>query len=165
MIRNLSVVVPAFSAVSPFDGPPDAFGGSGLGLLLHRTLNVMKVAYSVAVNAGAVGNTALYDDLGNAAVLPPGSVVVRSFSNWTTAALAAGGAATGAFSVATAGAADLLAATAKASLTGLLEGTPTGSAASMIALGAAATGYRIYITIATNALTVGVASLYVFYVF
>jgi hypothetical protein len=162
MIRLLAQV-PIFNSHAPFDGPPDAFAGSGLGTLLHRTLNCMKVLYSFAVNAGAIGNTPLFDDLGNAAVMPPSAVILQSFSNWTTAATSAG-AATGAFSVATASAADLLAATGKASLTGLLAGTPVFTAATAIALGTTSTGYPINITIAAAALTAGVANLYVHFV-
>jgi hypothetical protein len=161
---RLLAQVPVFNSHAPLDGPPDAFAGSGLGTLLHRTLNCMKVLYSFAVNGGALGNTPLYDDLGNAATVPPSSVVVESFSNWTTAATSAGSA-TGAFSVATASAADLLGATGKASLTGLLAGTPVFTAATMIALGTTQLGYTVNITIATSALTAGVANLYVFYVF
>jgi hypothetical protein len=35
---RLVAQVPIFNAHSPFDGPPDAFAGNGIGTLLHRTL-------------------------------------------------------------------------------------------------------------------------------
>jgi hypothetical protein len=105
----------------------------------------------------------LNDDLGNAAIIPPSAVIMESFSNWTTAATS-GGSATAGFSVASASAADLLAATGKSSLTGVLAGTPVFTAATFIALGTTALGYPVNITIATAALTAGVANLYIFYV-
>lgn len=160
---RLIAQVPVFNSHSPFDGPPDSFAGSGLGTLLHRTLNCMKVQYSFAVNGGAVANIPLNDDLGNAAILPPGSIILESFSNWTTAALSAGSATAG-LSVATASAADLLAQTGKSSLTGVLAGTPVFTAATAIALGATALGYQVNISIAVAALTAGVANVYVHFV-
>lgn len=162
MLR-LIAQVPIYNSHAPFDGPPDSFAGNGLGTLLHRTLNVMKVLYSFAANGGALGNTPLNDDLGNAAIIPPSAIIVQSFSNWTTLATSLGSA-TAAFSVATPSAADLLTATAKASLTGVLAGTPVFTAATFIALGTTALGYPINITIATAALTAGVSNLYVHFV-
>lgn len=162
MLR-LTAQVPVYNSHAPFDGPPDAFAGNGLGTVLHRTLNVMKCVYSFAVNGGGVGAIALNDDLGNPAILPPGAIIFESFSNWTTAATS-GGSATGAFSIATSTSADLLAATGKASLTGILAGTPVNTAATAIALGTNALGYQVYFNIATAALTAGVGNVYIWYV-
>lgn len=159
---RLVAQVPIYNSHAPFDGPPDSFAGSGLGTTLHRTLNCMKAAYSFAVNGGAISTINLNDDLGNAAILPPNAVITRSFSNWTTLATSLGSATAALGSGAST--TDLLAATAKASLTGLVEGVPTGTAATMVALGTTALGYQMSITIATAALTAGVANVYVFYV-
>lgn len=150
------------NAAAPFDGPPDAFGGGAIGTAVHRTLNCMKCVYSFAVNGGAVGNIPLSDDLGNLAILPPGAVIVESFSNWTTALTGSNNAA---ISVASAAAADLLVSTAKSSLSGVLAGTPVFTTATMIALGTTATGYQVYLNALTTAITAGVGSVYIFYVF
>lgn len=159
---RLLAQVPIFNAHAPFDGPPDAFGGSGLGTLLHRTLNCLKGVYSFAVQGGAISSINLLDDLGNAAIFPPSAVILESFSNWTTAVTSAGSA-TGAIG---SGAAtnDLLTATGKASLTGLVAGAPVFTAATFVALSTQATGYQMELTVAVAALTAGVANIYAFYV-
>lgn len=158
---RLVAQVPIFNAHSPFDGPPDAFAGNGIGTLLHRTLNVMKAVYSFAVNGGAVLANPLLDDLGNSAILPPGAIIFESFSQWPTAMVGSNNAA---ISVATSTAADLLTSTAKTSLSGLLAGTPVNTVASAIALGATAVGYQIYLNIQTAVATAGIGNIYVWYV-
>lgn len=157
----LTAQVPIYNSHSPFDGPPGLFAGSAIGTLLHRTLNVMKAAYSYAVNGGAVSAIALYDDLGNLAILPPGAIIFESFSYWSTAMVGSNNAA---ISVATSTAADLLTTTAKTSLTAVLAGTPVNTAATAIVLGATALGYQIYLNIQTAVSTAGVGSVYVWYV-
>jgi hypothetical protein len=159
---RLIAQVPIFNSHAPLDGPPDSFGGSGLGTILHRSLNVIKSVYSFAVQGGAIGALSLLDDLGNSAILPPNAIIIRSFSNWTTA-VTSGGSATIALGSGAA-ANDLKAATAISSYTGLLEGIPTGTTAAAIALGTTALGYQTSLTIATAALTAGVGSVYVWYV-
>jgi hypothetical protein len=161
MIRLLSVVT-ALNSHAPTDGPPDAFGGSGLGTLLHRTLTCIKGVYNFANQGGAISSINLLDDLGNACVFPPNALILESFSNWTTAVTSAGSAtvALGSGQSTT----DLLAATAKASLTGLVAGLPVFTAATTIALGTTSTGYQMEATIAVAALTAGVANIYAFYV-
>jgi hypothetical protein len=159
---RLVAQVPIFNSHAPFDGPPDGFAGNGIGTLLHRTLNVMKAVYSFAVQGGAVSTLSLLDDLGNAAVLPPGAVIFESFSNWTTAGATS---ASGTIALGTGAATnDLKTATAAASMTGVVAGIPVCTAASAIVLGSTTTGYQMSLTIATGAITAGVAGIYVWYV-
>lgn len=161
MFQNTTNVA-VYSSHSPFDGPPDAYGGNGLGFLLHRTQNVVKVNYSFAVNGGALGLINLYDDLGNPCILPPSAVITRTFSNWPTALTSLGSATISQGSGAAVN--DLKTATAVASYTGLLEGASTGASSAFVALGSTAAGYRVGITVAVAALTAGVGSIYIYYV-
>ncbi len=161
---RLIAQVPIFNSHAPLDGPPDAFGGNGVGTLLHRTPNLMKAVYSFAVNGGALGNIALNDDLGNAAVLPPNAIITQCVSNWTTAMTGSNNASV---SVATAAAADLISSASKASFTGIYPSsttTPTPQTPSTyIALGTTATGYQIYLNALTSAITAGIGNIYVWY--
>lgn len=132
-----------------------------LGTLLNRTKCAMVATYDFSVNGGAVGTIPLLQDDGNPANLPKGAIVTKAMLNVITAPLS-GGSATIAFGTAiSAATGDLLAATAKASLTtGLHDGIPDGTAANAkgpvpTGSGAFDAGTVITATIAVAALTAG----------
>ncbi len=151
--------VPIYNSHSPFDGPPDGLGGSGLGTLLHRTKGVIKFVYDFAVLGGAISTIPLVDDLGNiGALLPSTAVITRSWVNHITPCTSLGSATV---ALTFASAADVLAATAVASMTGTLEGIQDGTATHFIKLSAV---HTLSAVIAVAALTAGKFNVYLEYV-
>lgn len=130
----------------------------GLGTAVNGCKNLMKCVYDFSVLGGAVGTIGLLDDLGNKAILPANAIITRAFIKGVTA-LTSGGAATVAVEVEAA--ADLRAATAFGSVTGLLEGVPVGSAATMVTLTAQR---QVSAVIAAAALTAGKFNVYLEFV-
>lgn len=133
-----------------------------MGDELAKVKNVIKGRYSFAVQGGAIGSVNLLKDLGDKlsyVVLPLGALVTGSWVDHSTACTS-GGAATVALSTGQA-ANDVLAATAVASMTGLVEGVSTGTAANMKKMTAARTATA---TIAAAALTAGVFNVFLEYV-
>jgi hypothetical protein len=125
---------------------------------LHKTTNVVKAKYSFAVQGGAIGDVTLVDDDGNAVVIPDNALIMQVIVDVLTAPTS-GGSATVALKAQSA--ADLLGATAIASITGVVAGVPVDSAATSIKLTADRT---VKATIATAALTAGVFNVFIRYV-
>lgn len=117
----------------------------------HKHLVV--ATYDFAKHGGAVGDITLDD-----AVLPDNAIITKVFFDVLTAPTS-GGAATVAFKVASAG--DLKAATAIASWTGLVDGVPADTAATMIKLSA---DQLVKATVAVAALTAGKIKVCIEYV-
>lgn len=162
MIHNPASVT-SFNAKSPLES---------LGSELNKTKNCLKCVYDFAVLGGAIGTINLLDDQGNPAILPFGAIVQRSYLSHITAC-ASGGAATVAVSTGL-GAADVLAATAVASMTGILDGISVGTAATfkgpvvtasqMSPNGILSGGSRASIAVAAFALTAGKFNVFLEYV-
>lgn len=144
-----------YNSKAPFD---QAVPG-GLGFDLHKTKGVLKAVWAFAVNGGAIGTMLLFDDQGNPAILPAKTIIQRAYVDCFVA-LTSGGSATIAFNSEAAG--DLLAATAVASMTGLVEGVPTGTAALSKKM---SVQRQIGMTVAVAALTAGQANVFIEYVF
>jgi hypothetical protein len=125
---------------------------------LHKTVNVLKAKYSFAVQGGAIGDIVLLDDDGNPAVLPDDALILQAIVDVITPATS-GGSATVALKAQSA--ADLLGATAVASVTGILAGVPVDTAATSIKLTADRT---VKATVAVAALTAGVFNVFIRYV-
>lgn len=136
-------------------------GSFGLGPVIHKTPNVLKAVYDFSKLGGAIGDIALNDDLGNPAVLPKGAIVKRSYAYVITAVTSAGSATV---ALKAASSADLMAATAKASLTvtTLVEGACDGTVAKMV--GPLAADKQVKVTVAAAALTAGKIQYYIEYV-
>lgn len=111
----------------------------------------VKATYDFTVHGGAVGDIEL--DL----KLPAGAIVYNGFINIVTDPTS-GGSATVAIKIE--GAADLLAATAIASVTGQLDTIPDGTAANVVVLTAER---KLTVTVATAALTAGKMDVYLQY--
>jgi hypothetical protein len=137
----------------------------GLGTILNRTKNMMVVVYDFAVQGGAVGSVNLNDDQGNAAILPQGAIV-QSVAAATVTDVTSPGSPTIALSLNAS--ADLMAATAKTSLTSavLLVGKPLGGASAGLWVGpvSPAAGKRVTADIATTAITAGKVKYFIEYV-
>lgn len=133
----------------------------GLGTVVHKTPCVLKAVMDFAVLGGAVGDLSLVDDQGNPAVLPQGAIVTKVLA-YVVAAVTSGGSATVALKAANA--ADLMTATAKASLSlaAKLDGVPDGTAAN--AVGPLAADTRVKATVGTAALTAGKVQYFIHYV-
>lgn len=129
-----------------------------LGSLLENMGNRLVAKYSFAVQGGAVGDIALVDDQGNPATLPINAVVTDVLVDVITPATS-GGSAT--VAIKSNGAADLLGATAVASITGKLDGIPVSSAATAVKMTAERT---LYATVAVAALTAGKFNVIIDYV-
>lgn len=127
----------------------------GLGTELNGMGNQLKAIYDFSVSGGAIGDIALLDSEGNAATLPSGAIITKVLVDVITAPTSLG-AATVALKAQTA--ADLLAATAKASVTGLLDGVPVATAATSIKLTA---DRQVYATVAVAALTAGKINVFI----
>ncbi len=143
-----------YNVKAPFDQASPA----GLGSDLHRTRNIVKAQYNFAVQGGAIGTIAIPDDFGNAIVIPSAAIIMRTYVDFNVAC--AGATATVAFTSGEA-AGDILAATAVASCTGLVEGTATNAIATAKKMTAAR---GVSIVIATANLTAGAANVFVEYV-
>lgn len=131
----------------------------GLGTELNRCKNVVKCVYDFAVLGGAIGDIPLLDDEGNPAMIPAKAIVTNVLIDTLTAPLS-GGAATVALKLVSA--ADLLGATAKASVTGMLDGIPVNTAATAVKNGASDS--QVKATVGTAALTAGKLNVFVEYV-
>lgn len=128
---------------------------------MHKTQNVLKAIYDFSSLGGALGDISLVDDLGNSAVLPAGAIVMKVLAYVVTGVTSAG-AATVALKAATA--ADLMAATAKATLVAaaLVDGVPVNTAAT--AVGPLAADTQVKVTVGTAALTAGKIQYFIEYV-
>lgn len=130
----------------------------GLGTEVNRCKNMMVCVYDFAVLGGAVGDIGLLDDEGNAAMVPAKAIVTKVLVDTITAPTS-GGLATVALKLVNA--ADLLGATAKASVTGILDGVPAETAATAVKNGAADS--QVKVTVGTAALTAGKLRVFVEY--
>lgn len=130
----------------------------GLGSEINKNKNLMRCIYDFAVNGGAISTINLLDDEGNLAILPKGAIVTRCLVYVATAPVGA----SGTISLDLLTGADLMAATAVASLTlGLLwNGKPVDPAAgaaftTKVGPVTAVNGTQVTATIATTAFTAG----------
>lgn len=142
-----------YESTSPFEE---------LGAQLHRTKNVLKAVYDFAVLGGAVGDIGLLDDDGKAAMIPAKAVVTRAWSETITGVTSLGSATVAGKLV---GAADIQAATAKATLVAgaFVEGVPVGTAATFVKQ-SNAVETQMKATVAVAALTAGKIAYYLEYV-
>jgi hypothetical protein len=152
MISN-STLLAAAIADSPLEG---------LGLEVHRCKNMMKVIYDFSVLGGAIGDIFLLDDQGNKAILPTGAIVTNTVCNVITAVTSAGSATV---ALKLLNSADLMGATAKASLaSGFVAGVPVGTAATWVGPVTAQAGTQVKATVAVAALTAGKLQFFIEYV-
>lgn len=136
----------------------------GLGEAVHKTKNLLKCILDFAVLGGAVGDLLLLDDAGNAAILPKGAIVTRSWANVLTSVTSSGSATVALKLLATA---DLMAATAKASLVSsapFCEAKQDGTAANFVGPVTALPGSQVTATVGTAALTAGKIQYFLEYV-
>ena len=120
--------------------------------LVRSKVGVLQVRLDFNIQGGAVSTINLFDPLedpGTTSALPAKAIIKQVTVNCITPPTS-GGAATVSFGAN--GVADLLAATAVASLTGLVAGIPNGASANMVVLAAKS---PITATIAAAALTAG----------
>lgn len=132
----------------------------GMGTLINQTKNVVRAVWDFAVQGGAVGTVNLLDEQGNAVLLPAGAFITNVVLDVVTPATTG---ASGTGSLGFLSTVDLLAATAAASITGVLAGIPVGTAATWKGPGTAALT-PITFTIATGALTAGKFNAFIEYV-
>ena len=153
--------VTAYNQKAPYDGNAQSAlaGQPALGLDLHKTKNVLKAQFAFSATVAATGTYLLFDDVGNPAVIPAKALIQRAYIDCYTAFTGSG--ASVAFSSGVS-AADLKAATAVASLTGLVDGIPVGTMATSIKVGAAAV--QMSAVVSGAALTAGAANIFVEYV-
>lgn len=118
--------------------------------LFKHTTKYVKCSYNFATQGGAVGAISLLDEDGRACTLPNKAIIRDALLDVVTAPTS-GGSATIAFGSGQA-TNDLKAATAIASLTGLVAGVPVGTAATAIKLTA---DRSPTLTVAVAALTAG----------
>ena len=133
----------------------------GLGKLLDRSPNVVRVRYDFSVQGGAVGSVNLLEDLddsGSLVKLPDNAIIKQVTVDILTAMASSGG--TGTIALSSEGSGDLLAAVDADTLSGLVAGIPDGAAANMIKLTAERT---LVAEIATEALTAGKFDAFVEY--
>lgn len=151
----------AYNVAAPLGGNVQtALGGlPAIGLDLHKTKNVLKVPFGFAVQSVFGSTYALNDDVGNPAIIPAKALIQRAYLDCYTAYT--GPTATVAFGITGSNSA-LLAATAVASLTGLVEGVPTNTMSTAVKVGA--TAVQVNATIATANLTAGASNLFIEYV-
>lgn len=133
----------------------------GLGSVIHKTKNCVRAVWDFAVQGGAVGTLNLLDDQGNPCILPKGAYVTNVVLDVVTPCTTS---ASGTGSLGLLTATDLLAATAAASITGLLAGVPVGTAATWKGPVTAVGGTQVTMGIATGALTAGKFSALIEYV-
>lgn len=128
-----------------------------IGTFLNKTKCALVAVYDFTVNGGAISTIPLLDDEGNPALLPPGSIVTNVTANVIIQPTSAGAATVGLGSNIAASTTDLMAQTAKASLTvGFLAGTPVGTAATWKGpVPASDFGLQVHATIVAAALTAG----------
>jgi hypothetical protein len=166
-VNGLAAVPGLLARANEFDPLPF------IGYEIHQCKNMLAVTYDFAVLGGATTAAInLLDDQGNGAYLPVGSYITLNWFNIITQPTSAGSA-TVAFGVTAAN--DLLAATAKASLTvGVLAGAVTAAAATYVQLATGNTqvkvgnfvysGKPVTVTVATAALTAGKIYMYIDFV-
>ena len=121
-------------------------------------VKVVRGKYRFATQGGAIGDIALLDDNGDTLKLPDNAVVVRNMLDVHTVPDSAADGSTVALKAESA--ADLLAATAEASVTGVLAGKLTGDGTGMFKTTAERT---VYATVAAEALTSGSFDVYIWY--
>ncbi len=141
-------------AILEAKAPNDNF----LGFELHRTKNIVKAVYDFSVNGGAVSSINLADEFGNLIIFPVGTIITQVILDVITPFTTS---ASGTFALSSQGAADLLAATAAASVTGILAGTPVSTAATSVKV--ATSAKQLKAVIATGALTAGKAYIFIEY--
>ena len=134
-----------------------------LGTLVQRTSNLIVAKYSYAVQGGtSTSDISLLTDLTNKksyAVIPNKAIIKRAWVDVLTQPTS-GGSATVALKAQSSG--DILAATAKASLTtGEIDGVPDGTATHMVKLTADST---VKATVGVATLTAGKFNVYIEYV-
>jgi len=129
-----------------------------LGQELHKCKNVVKFVYDFSVDGGAVGSFNVRDEWGNPFTFPVGAIITRAFLDVITACTTSASG-TLAFKINSSG--DILAATAAASVTGLMDGVPVNTAATAIKV--ATSAKPVVASIATGALTAGKLYLFVEY--
>lgn len=122
----------------------------GIGTQINRNKNLLKCSYNAALLGGVAGDIGLLDDQGNSAILPKGAVVTNVLAYVKTAPTTCTS-----IALKVLAAADLMAATAIASLTAgiLWKGKPVepaAGAANTTAVGpiVAQAGSQIKVTIA-----------------
>lgn len=140
-------------------GNVGSFGKLQLGTSLEKSQeHSLKCVYDFTKQGGAVSTINLLDPLGKACVLPNKAIIrdvlIDVVTNPTSGGLATLAVGSGVSTV------DLLAATAKASVTGLMAGIPVGSAATAIKLTA---DHTPTVTIGTAALTAGKLNVHIKY--
>lgn len=100
----------------------------GIGTAVHQTPSLLKCVYDFSVLGGAATTTyQLLDDQGNKAIVPAKAIITRVFLDVITPCVGAGS-----MSLAAEATADLMAATAAASITGLVEGKQDFTAAKFV---------------------------------
>lgn len=129
-----------------------------IGQELHKLKNVVKLTYDFASDGGAIGSVNLKDEFGKAWTFPVGSIITRAFLDVITPCTTG---ASGTLALKVNGTGDILAATAAASVTGLMDGVPVNTAATAIKVVTSAK--PLVATIATGALTAGKAYIFVEY--
>lgn len=126
--------------------------------IVRRSQRIFKGVYDFAVQGGAIGTINLYDPVfgKKIALVLPASFIINNVTIDVITAPTSGGSATLALTSGQS-AGDLLAALAKASFTGLIQGIPVGSASTSIKVPAtqAAPGSTVSLVVATAALTAG----------
>lgn len=128
----------------------------GSGTVIDRTKNMLRAVYDFSVLGGAVGNILLVDDQGNPATLPQGAIVTNVSLHIVTAVTSGGAATLSLGSNIAAAVADLLGATAKATLVPtFLAGIPVGTVATWIGPVTAVNGSQLQVAVGTAALTAG----------
>lgn len=133
----------------------------GLGDILFNQVGLLVGEYDFARDGGAIGTISLKDinDTNKALSLPSGAIVTKSYTDVQTACTTS---ASGTVALTTGEtAADIMAATAAASVTGILAGVSVGTAATMKKMTAARTPS---VVIATGAITAGKFRVYLEYV-
>lgn len=157
----MTIANKTYQAALNSHAPTEASGDA-----ISNNLSLMKCVYDFATLGGLTGNIGLLNDTGGPAFLPTGAVVVRSwFSALTASGLkppaSTGSATVAAFVVSTA---DVLGATAIASLTGRVEGKQTGAVSLFTAAITSITGLQPSIAIATAPLSAGHFDVFLEYV-
>lgn len=144
-------------------GSQNSLAKTQLGdLLMVNSIRSQKCSYSFALQGGAIGTINLQASDGAACKIPGKALIVNAWVDVITTPTS-GGSATLAFSSGQT-AADLLAATAKASVTGEVQGIPTMGTISTALKITGATDLNPYLTVATAALTAGKANVFIQYV-
>lgn len=131
-----------------------------IGGHLHRTRNVLKCVYDFSKSGGALGDIALLTDRGAAANLPKNAIIRRVMAYVVTGVTSAGSAT---LALKIVNSADLMAATAKATLVAnaFVDGVPVSTAAT--AVGPLAALAQVKATVGTAALTAGKVQFFIEY--